>query len=198
MVLEMPLQPRFPRPGPRPVLQTVRRPVVSASAPAAGTTPSPGVKILVAGVDKDARAAVEAAVRQGLGPRAASGPWSISVVSLAGKWSVTLDGPGERLRGVSFVADPIRLAEAIREVAEGQEAVKTVPAAPEAAVALPTQVRERHLCESCGKAWLVAYESRPDEPRELAPVACPHCWRVGHVEIGAWAASGGDYQAERA
>lgn len=193
MALEMPLQPRFPRP--RPVLP-VRRPVVSTPAPAAVT--SQGVKILVAGVDKDAKAAVEAAVRQGLGPRAGSGPWSVSVVSLAGKWSVTLDGPGERLRGVSFVADQSRLAEAIREIADGPEAGKAGPAAPEAAVTPPTELRERHLCEACGQAWLVAYESRPDEPRKLAPVACPHCWQVGHVEIGAWAAAGGDYRAERA
>ena len=127
MVLEMPLQPRFPWPRPRPVLP-VRRPVVSTPAPAAVT--SQGVKILVAGVDKDAKAAVEAAVRQGLGPRAGSGPWSVSVVSLAGKWSVTLDGPGERLRGVSFVADQSRLAEAIREIADGPEAGKAAPAAP--------------------------------------------------------------------
>ena len=172
----MPLQPRFPRPA--------APPVVSVPPPAAGTPSSPAVKILVAGVDKDARAAVEATVRQGLGPRAAAGPWSISVVSLAGRWSVTLDGPGERLRGVSFVADRHRLAEAIRERVEGP--------------ALPKEVRESHVCERCGQAWLLVYEPRPDEPRELAPVACPHCWKVGHVGVGAWAAAGGDYRAERA
>lgn len=152
----------------------------------------------MAGVDKDTRGAVEASVRQGLGPRAASGPWSISVVSLAGKWSVTLDGPGERLRGVSFVAERDRLAEAIREVAEGHEKAGTAPPRSEAVAAQPTEVRESHDCEQCGKAWLVVYESRPDEPRELAPVACPHCWKIARVELGAWAAGGGDYRAERA
>ena len=78
-----------------------RRPL---TRPAAAAAPPPGVKILLAGVDKDSRAAVEAAVRKGLGAQVGSGPWSISVVSFAGKWSVTLDGPGERLRGLSFVA----------------------------------------------------------------------------------------------
>jgi hypothetical protein len=152
----------------------------------------------VAGVDKDSKGAVEEAVRHGLGPRVASGPWSVSVVSLAGRWSITLDGPSERLRGVSFAAEPSRLAEAIREVVEGPEGATTGSAAPEAPTASPTEVRESHVCGPCGKAWLVIYESRPDEPRELAPVACPHCWKVGHVEVGAWAAAGGDYRAERA
>jgi hypothetical protein len=158
----------------------------------------PGVKILVAGVDKDSRAAVEAAVREGLGSQAGAGPWSVSVVSLAGKWSVTLDGPGERLRGVSFIAGGDRLAEAIREVVSDHDGALTGPGAPEVVPGPATEVRESHHCEQCGKDWLVAFESRADEPRELAPVACPHCWRVGHVEVGAWAAAGGDYRAERA
>jgi DNA-directed RNA polymerase subunit RPC12/RpoP len=162
------------------------------------TTPSPGVKILVAGVDKDSKASVEAAVRKGLGPQVASGPWSISVVSLAGKWSVTLDGPGERLRGLSFAADTDRLAEAIRDAVSDPESAPPGAAPPQAVAAHPAEVRESHLCGQCGKGWLVVYESRPDEPRELAPVACPHCWKIGHVEVGAWAAAGGDYRSERA
>jgi hypothetical protein len=189
-----PLQPRLPRPAPR----AISRPTVSVARPGAQTIPSPGLKILLAGVDKDAKGAVEASVRQGLGPQAASGPWSISVVSLAGKWSVTLDGPADRLRGVSFVADPDRLADAIRDVVSGPESAPTGPAAAGPVPGSSTEVRESHSCGQCGKAWLVAFESRPDEPRELAPVACPHCWKVGHVEIGAWAAAGGDYRAERA
>lgn len=183
MLPEMPpLQPRLPRPTPRPTPQPVL----------------PGVKILVAGVDKDSKAAVEAAVRKGLGPQVGSVPWSVSVVSLAGKWSVTLDGPGERLRGVSFIASGDRLAEAIREVVSDHDGTSAGPAAPGAVPGPATEVRESHHCDQCGKGWLVAFESRPGESRELAPVACPHCWRVGHVEVGAWAAAGGDYRAERA
>ena len=164
----------------------------------AGTVPPPGVKILVAGIDKDAKGAVEASVRLGLGPLAASGPWSISVVNLAGRWSVTLNGPGDRFQGVSFVADPTRLAEAIRDVVSGHDGAPAGSVAPDVVAGTVTEVRESHCCEQCGKSWLVAFETRPDEPRELAPVACPHCWKVGHVEVGAWAAAGGDYRAERA
>jgi DNA-directed RNA polymerase subunit RPC12/RpoP len=126
----------------------------------AGLRASPAHRIMVAGVDKDARGAVEASVRQALlGSPEDSGPWSVSVVSLAGKWSVTLDS--DRLRGVSEARDP-------------------------------------HVCEYCGKAVLVVYERQPDEPKELAPLACPHCWRIGHVPVGLWAAAGRDYRAEKA
>jgi DNA-directed RNA polymerase subunit RPC12/RpoP len=168
--------------------------------PTAAPAPAPGLKILVAGVDKDSKGAVEAAVRQGLGPRAASGPWSVSVVSLAGKWSVTLDGPDDRLRGVSFMADQSRLAAAIREVVDGGPPAVGAPPPPVAAPAASGrgEVREQHACERCGKAVLVIYESQPDEAKEQAPLACPHCWSVGHVAIGAWAAAGGDYRSEKA
>ena len=37
----------------------------------------------------------------------------------------------------------------------------------------------------------------PGEPKESAPVACPHCWATIHVEIGTWAVVGGDYSADK-
>jgi hypothetical protein len=153
---------------------------------------------MVAGVDKDARSAVEATVREALGARAASGPWSISVVSLAGKWSVTLDGPGDRLRGLSFMAERHGLADAIREaVGEDYGGAAHVPAASGPAGS-PTEAREQLACERCGKGVVVVYELRPGDGRALAPIACPHCWSIGHVEIGAWAAAGHEYRAEKA
>jgi hypothetical protein len=152
---------------------------------------------MVAGVDKDTRGAVEASVREALEPRAGSGPWSVSVVSLAGKWSVTLDG--DRLRGASFVVDQGRLVDAIREAVDsGCQTTAHVPTAPDAAVLSPTEARDQHLCEHCGRAVLVVYEQQPGEPKELAPLACPHCWRIGHVPVGVWAAAGRDYRAEKA
>ena len=162
---------------------------------------------MVAGVDKDARGEVEASVRQGLGARAEHGPWSVSVVSLAGKWSVTLDGPEDRLRGLSCVADPSGLAEAIREAVHGNGAAHASAAALDAnslaagpattAAPLATEARDRHACDHCGKAVLVVYEQRAGEGKAMAAVACPHCWQVGHVEIDAWAAAGGEYRAEK-
>jgi hypothetical protein len=154
---------------------------------------------MVAGVDKDTRGAVEASIRQALlGSPADSDPLAVSVVSLAGKWSVTLDGG--RLRGVSFVVEPDRLTDAIREAVEGgRPTAGTTPAGPDVPAASPTEARDTHVCEYCGKAVVVVYERRrPDESQEIAPLACPHCWRIGHVRIGVWAASGRDYRAEKA
>jgi hypothetical protein len=163
---------------------------------------------MVAGVDKDAKGAVEASVRDALGSQAERGPWSISVVNMAGRWSVTVDGPDHRLRGLSFVAEGGGLVDAIREALHGQAgtpgnggaepttlASGTV-AAP-AATALASDAGDRHACKHCGKTVLVIYEERPEEGKALAAVACPHCWQIGHVEIGAWAAAGGEYRAEK-
>ena len=98
---EMPPTPsRHTRPAARGVRPFVPpRPAPSPAKP----VPPQALKILLAGVDKDARGAVEATIREALGARASLGPWSISVVTFGGKWSVTLDGPGDRLRGLSFV-----------------------------------------------------------------------------------------------
>lgn len=153
---------------------------------------------MVAGVDKDTRGAVEASVRHALGAQAERGPWSISVVSLAGKWSVTVDGPDDRLRGLSFVAEGGGLTDAIREALHGdRETPASGGTVAPAATASASEAHDRHLCGHCGRAVLVVYEHRPDEPKELAAVACPHCWRIGHVEVGAWAAAGGEYRAEK-
>lgn len=173
----------------------------SRAAPPAGALPGLAVRILVAGVHKDDRGAVEAAVRQGLGSRASSGAWSVSVVQLAGRWSVTLDGGG--LRSASVVTERGALADAVRSLVGGSPSAKAttppvVEPAPPTVPGTPGVARDRHDCEQCGRGMVVVYESQPDEPRELAPVACPHCWAIGHVEVGAWAAAGRDYRAEQA
>jgi hypothetical protein len=164
----------------------------------------------VAGVDKDERAQVEARVRQALGSLASSGPWSVSLVKLAGKWSVTLNGPGERLRSVSFSTDDARLQDAIRHAVESDresaaravEGVRESAARGRAASAPSTpsagEARDQHVCPQCQKAVIVVYETQPGEPRVSAPLACPHCWHVSQVEVGAWAAAGRDYRAEKA
>lgn len=194
----MPIQPRPPR-GVSGSALRLAAPARSATVAAAhrAALPSPTLRILLAGVDKDERAAVETAVRQGLGSRTTAGSWSVSVVQLAGKWSVTVDGGG--LRSASAVAERSSLADAVRSlVGDGPAAPAEGPAAPPAASEGTTEVRERHDCERCGRGMCVVYEARPDEPREPAPVACPHCWWVGQVPVGAWAAAGRDYRADKA
>ena len=47
-------------------------------------------------------------------------------------------------------------------------------------------------------ARITGYGPRKVHREEIAPLACPHCWRIGHVPIGVWAAAGRDYRAEKA
>jgi ribosomal protein L37AE/L43A len=156
--------------------------------------------VLVAGVDKDARGSVETSVLQAFTGRDPAEPWTVSLVRVGAMWSVTLSGPSDRFRNVSFSAQPHRLSEAIREAISRED---TAPGpAPRAGTFAPqsarSRIRDRHVCESCQQALIVSYEGEPGEPKQSAPVACPHCWSVSRVEIGLWAADGRDYVAERA
>ncbi|MFI5169867.1 MAG: hypothetical protein ACHQM7_05850 [Vicinamibacterales bacterium] len=180
---------------PRPFLNTSPpRPVTPAPRPTAAQS---RVKVLVAGADKDARASVEAAVRQAFAGRDPSEPWTVSLVKLGASWSVTLSGPGERFRNLSFSAEHYGLADAIR----GAIASERSSSAPAPAASAPgpgrSSIEDRHVCVKCQQTIVVRYEAEPDEPKETAPVACPHCWAVGHVPIGGWAAAGGDYVAAK-
>lgn len=147
-------------------------------------------------MDKDARASVEALVRRAFAGRDGDEPWSVSLVRLGRTWSVSLSGPGERSKSRSFTADDQRLTEAIVEALRGDDA-KPAPAIAARESESRGPVQERHACGRCQKEILVSYEG-PPEPKEIAPVACPHCWTVGQIAIGAWAAAGGDYRADKA
>ena len=177
-----------------------RRPFARAAA-SPRPAPLPNLKVLVAGVDRDARAPVEVAVRQAFAGRDLQAPWSVSLVRLGPNWSVTLSGPGERFRHLSFVAEQHRLEDAIREVLGGDAAtpaaVPGLSSSTAAGSGSRTRVEERHVCGKCKKELRVTYECEPDEPKESAPVACPHCWAVIRVEIGTWAVAGGDYSADK-
>jgi hypothetical protein len=202
-----PFPSRTPRTGPaaarslaparRLAAAPARRPSPAPARLPSATPVAPPVKILLAGIDKDDRRAVEATIRHALGAHASSGAWSISVVSFGNQWSVTLDGPGDRLRGVSFVTEPAQLRDAIRKAIGGGWEGLAPGSPPDSTLPLATDARDTHVCEYCRQTVVVVYELRSGEPKTLAPLACPHCWKVGHVEIGAWAAAGGDYRSEK-
>jgi hypothetical protein len=61
----------------------------------------------------------------------------------------------------------------------------------------PEGRRDMHKCNLCGGKYLVLYESEPDEPLEDAPVACPHCWQIGKVQVARSASIGRDYRADK-
>jgi hypothetical protein len=171
------------------------------------------VKILVAGVDKDARTAVEATVRQAFTLRDPAESWSVSLVRMGGVWSVTLSGPGELFKNVSFSVEQHRLGDSLREALQKDRQAAAPGAAPAASpappsatpapsyaapAAAPGRIVNRLVCIKCQQGVVVSYDGDPNEPKQRAPVACPHCWTVTHVEVGAWAASGGDYFAAKA
>lgn len=168
--------------------------------PAPRPAPSP-LRVLVAGADKDTRSFVEKSVRDALVTTPPDGACTISLVKLGESWSVTVDGPGERRRTLS-IEDETLLAFAVRDAirlpaASGDEDRRhATKAKPEDAP--PLEVRDHFTCPSCRQGLEVVYEAHADEPKEQAPVACPHCWKVGFVRIGAWAAVGRDYRCEKA
>ncbi len=194
--------PRHPqRPGPHGVSS---RPGTGTGRAATQAARSSTLKLLVAGVDSDTRSLVESAVRHALGGRAVSEIWTVSLVRIGDKWSVTLDGPEPRFRNLSFTATQERLSTAIREaigapVAPLGAGADTVSGtAPASMASTGSEARVHHVCDRCQQPFTVVYEPRAGETKVLAAVACPHCWEINHLEIGDWAAAGKDYRAEKA
>lgn len=161
------------------------------------------LKVLLAGCSDDERARLESLVRSVIGTRAEEGAWNVSLVKVAGKWSVHLDGPHERLRGVSCIAAESELAEAL--LAPLREAGLAGPGAgpaPPGGEGPPSdgpkdEQRDRYNCAKCRKGFAVVHPAYPGEGRVNVPVACPHCWQLNQVPVGSWAAAGDDYRAEK-
>lgn len=162
------------------------------------------LKILAAGCSKEDRERVEALVRAVLGRRPAAESWAVSLVKSRDQWSVTLDGPDNRLRGLTFRCGEQRLSASLTEALRGAGFLGPPPAgsSPTAPVLAPKLVlgqrQDRHDCGKCGKPFIVCYEAQANEPQEAVSVACPHCWDGNVVTIGQWAATGRDYRAQKA
>ena len=52
-------------------------------------------------------------------------------------------------------------------------------------------------CIVCNRQYIVIYDADPGEPLEAAPVACPHCWQIGTVQVARSVSEGQDYRAEK-
>ena len=159
------------------------------------------LKILCAGCSSEERAAVEAGVRAGLGERTRRDPWTVSLVKFGTGWSVTVDGPTIKGRRTSFMvpeAGPQAVADAVRSAADPSAPVAT--AAPSGGWAAPVDAegrRDPHKCDLCGGQYVLVYDAEPNEPLEDAPVACPHCWQIGKVQVARSASIGRDYRADK-
>ena len=147
------------------------------------------LRVLCAGSPREEIETTEADVRQALGPRVDRADWTVSVVKVAHRLSVTLDAPADGVRALTLVAPEGHLRE---EIARALGTEGTVPGP-----AVESERRARQTCP-CGCAFVVIYDGSPDEDEELAAVACPHCWKTTQVLIGAGAAATRDYRAEKA
>jgi DNA-directed RNA polymerase subunit RPC12/RpoP len=183
-----------------------------------------GLKILAAGCSKEDRERVEHRVKAVLGERPAGESWAVSLVKTHGKWSVTVDGPDNRLRGFTFLSSEPRLSASLTEALQGAGFLGPSPSGPSPSSPSPSgpspsgpsrsgpptpmpasaprpipagERRDRHECGNCGKPFLVLYEAQANEPQETVSVACPHCWERNVVSVGQWAATGRDYRAEK-
>jgi hypothetical protein len=170
------------------------------------------LKVLCAGCSKEERAAVEAEVAAALGTRARNDPWTVSLVKLGDRWSVTLEGPDRATRGTAFMAPATGLRESISDAlnkgvpAPGAPSTPRGPAAPGTA-RLPripnaagagsrVERRERHACSKCRRGYVIVYEAEAGEPEETVPVACPRCWQIDHVAVAQSAGLSSDYRVE--
>lgn len=166
------------------------------------------LKIMIAGCAKDQRDSVESSVRTALAGRPAEEDWNVSLVLLANQWSVDIDGPEPRHKGLSLVAPANGLTASLKQALD--QASTASPPSPEAAPATaagPNGTRagtngaqgeqvNRHECEGCQATFDVIYHRLAGEREELCPVACPTCWHVNKVPIAEAAGLTGDYRAQ--
>ena len=158
-----------------------------------------GVQVLIAGCTADEKSRVDSTVRRAIGNRAGDGPWSVSLVKLGTQWSVTIDGPEPKFKGLTLMAPDMSLQNALVEAltkprddtdAEAHSSSQARAASPSSGT------RDQHQCPKCGKNFVVVYAAQPGERTTDAPVACSHCWQVTKVPVAASATEHEDYKAE--
>jgi hypothetical protein len=185
------------------------------------------LKVLCAGCSQEERERVESDVRRALGAHLQDEAWTVSLVKVNDRWSVTVSSP--KRTTVTSVAPEGGVGQAVSDAVAGGPA-PAPPAAPKAAAppaAPPSKAaahapttkgpapaprpaappapshaagtqRVRHQCGSCREAFVVTYEAGADEGEETVAVACPHCWHKNYVLIAESAAESRDFTAEKA
>ncbi|MGH9388432.1 MAG: hypothetical protein ACRD1Z_02380, partial [Vicinamibacteria bacterium] len=116
---------------------------------------------------------------------------------IASQWSVEINGPEARYKGLSLVAPLGDLTGSLRKAIDGA-GNHAAGRAPTGAGSSGGEKKDRYDCEGCSAAFEVFYNSAPGEREEVCPVACPHCWHVNHVPIAEGAGATGDYRAQAA
>ncbi len=158
------------------------------------------LKIMIAGCAKEEKDEVGSSVKKAFADRPADEPWSVSVVKIASQWSVEINGPEARYKGLSLVAPLGDLTGSLRKAIAGASNHAAAPpaAAPNGGSGKGGEKKDRYDCEGCSAPFEVIYNIAPGERQEVCPVACPQCWHVNHVPIAEGAGATGDYRAQAA
>ncbi len=157
------------------------------------------LNIMIAGCAKDQKDSVESSVRTVLAERPAEESWNVSLVLLANQWSIDIDGPEPRHKGLSLVVPASEfttsLKQAIHEASTAPAATAESPTAPSSGGTNGEAVN-RHQCKGCAASFDVIFQRLAGESEELCPVACPACWHVNKVPVAEGAGVTGDYRAQ--
>jgi DNA-directed RNA polymerase subunit RPC12/RpoP len=162
------------------------------------------LKVLCAGCGPDEREQAESDVRRALGARVDGATWTVSLVKVQRRWSVTLAHPPAAV--VTCTAPENGLAEAIRDALGGGAPAHPASGSPPPSATAPgargparatAQRASQHSCAACHEGFVVRYEAGPDESEETVPVACPHCWHRNYVLVAESAAESREYTAEK-
>jgi hypothetical protein len=156
------------------------------------------LKILIAGCAKEEKDEVGSSVRKAFADRPKDEPWSVSVVKIANQFSVEINGPDARTRGLSIVAPLGNLTGSLREAIQSGGSRTAAPTAAPIGSGSGSEQKDRYDCEGCSAPFEVIYTAAPGEKQEVCPVACPQCWHVNHVPIAEGAGATGDYRAQAA
>ena len=146
-----------------------------------------GLKVMCAGCSKEERDIAENAVRQALGKRAQSGAWTISLVKITGRWSVTVDEPSSGIRALTLVAPQGRLRETIAGALERPGDAVPERAAAAGSAPTPPPVRGRTPPPAGQRTAPPARERTPPPARARggggrSPCQCEKC-RLDFVVI---------------
>lgn len=137
------------------------------------------LKILCAGCAPDERTRAEAEVDAAMATLAAADDWTVSLVKMGARWSVTIDGPEDGPRGVTLSTQQGAIGDAIRE------ALGAAPGGP-----TPTSLEDQHTCPRCYRPLTLSYEALPEEPRLETRLTCPRCWTVMRLPVAQAASRG--------
>lgn len=159
------------------------------------------LNIMIAGCAKEERDDAGSSVKQAFADRPQDEKWNVSLVKIANQWSVEVDGPDPRYKGLSLVTPREDLTGAIRRALKAASAGSNDASAPPSnggvgAALAEGERKDRHSCEGCSASFEVVYQATKGEAEEMCPVACPQCWHVNHVPIAAGAGTNGDYRAQ--